>query len=136
MLELSTESRVLAGILLLALITVESGGYFMTKVIRGRAPATELQEKFFRAGHAHAGVWLTLGLIVVVLVEASGLTGIWAYVARVGVPFGAILAPAGFFLSVAHKDATRPNGLFVLVWLGALSFTLGVGFAGVGLLIG
>lgn len=136
MLELSTESRVLAGILLLALITVESGGYFMTKVIRRKVPTTELQEKFFRAGHAHAGVWLTLGLIVLLLVEASGLTGLWAYVARIGVPFGAILAPAGFFLSVVHRGATQPNRLFVLIWLGAISFTLGVGSAGIGLLLG
>lgn len=134
MLELSAESRTLAGILLLALLTVEAGGNLLFRIARGKKPATDLQRTFFRAGHAHAGVWLTLALVILVLVDASDLTGLWAYVARVSVPFGAILLPAGFFLSVGTPGATRPNRLFVLVYAGAVSFGLGVAAAGIGLL--
>ncbi|HEY6739212.1 MAG TPA: hypothetical protein VI076_10220 [Actinopolymorphaceae bacterium] len=134
MLDLSTESRILAGILLLALVTVESGGFLMLRVLRGKQQVTELQTSFYRAGHAHAGVWVTLGLIVLVLVDASGLTGPAGYVARLGVPIGAILLPAGFFLSVIGPGATRPNRLVLLVHAGAVSFALGVLAAGIGLL--
>lgn len=134
MLELSTESRVIAGILLLSLLTVELGGNFMLRVVRGKVPATDLQRGFFRAGHAHAGVWVTLGLVILVLVDATDLSGLWAYVARVGVPFGAILLPAGFFLSVLGAGTTQPNRLFALVYAGAVSFGIGVAAAGIGLL--
>ncbi len=35
---LSDESRILAGILLLALVTVETGGLYLVKLVRGKAP--------------------------------------------------------------------------------------------------
>ena len=52
------------GALLLALVTVETGGYFLTRVVRGSVPANELQRSFFRAGHAHAAVLLVLSLVI------------------------------------------------------------------------
>ena len=51
---------VLAGILLLALITVESGGVFLVRVAAGGVPANGLQKSWYRAGHAHAAVLLVL----------------------------------------------------------------------------
>ena len=56
--ELSDASQVLAGILFLSLVTIESGGALMLRVVRGRQPATPLQRSFFRAGHAHAGMFV------------------------------------------------------------------------------
>lgn len=134
MIELSTQSRAIAGILLLSLVAVEFGGTFMLKVVRGRMSSTELQKTFYRAGHAHAGVWVTLGLVLLVLADATELSGLLGYVARLGVPLGAILLPAGFFLSVAQPGATKPNRLFILVYAGALSFAIGVATLGIGLL--
>ena len=56
---MSDESRVLAGILLLALVTVETGGLYMVKLVRGKADgAHRSSSAFARAGHAHAGVLL------------------------------------------------------------------------------
>ena len=55
---------ILIGILLLALVTVESGGYFLTRVVRGHVPANRLQMSFFRAGHAHAAVLLVLSIAI------------------------------------------------------------------------
>jgi len=37
---LSTDSRTTAGILLLTVVAIEYGGWFMLRVIRGRQPAT------------------------------------------------------------------------------------------------
>jgi hypothetical protein len=45
---LSDPTRIMAGILLLSLITVESGGALMFRIVRGRQEATALQTTFFR----------------------------------------------------------------------------------------
>lgn len=60
---LSSNSRSTAGVLLLTLVAVEYGGWFMLRVVRGRQPTTEIQKAFFRAGHAHAGVLVILALV-------------------------------------------------------------------------
>jgi hypothetical protein len=132
--ELSDASRVLAGILIISLVTVESGGVFMLRVVTGRQEATPLQTSFFRAGHAHAGVFLVLGLIVQVLVDATTLTGLAEWVARSFVPAAALLMPGGFFLSVAGRGTTRPNKLVALIPLGAALLAIGLLTLGVGLL--
>jgi hypothetical protein len=132
--ELSDASRVLAGILIISLVTVESGGALMFRVVTGRQEATPLQTSFFRAGHAHAGVFLVLGLIVQVLVDATTLTGLAEWVARSFVPAAALLLPGGFFLSVIGTGATRPNRLVVLIPLGAALLAIGLLTLGVGLL--
>ncbi|MET0977051.1 MAG: hypothetical protein ABWX82_15420 [Leifsonia sp.] len=131
---LSSASLTLAGILLLALVTVESGGYFLTRVVRGHAPANALQTSFFRAGHAHAAVLLLLGLAILAVVDQTALDGGWLWLASTGVPIAAILMPAGFFLSVLGRDPQKPNRLIVLLWVGVLSLTAGLITAGVGLL--
>ena len=59
---LSDESRILAGILLLSQVTVETGGLYLLAIVRGAAEVTPFQEKFARAGHAHAGILLVLVL--------------------------------------------------------------------------
>lgn len=122
------------GALLLSLITVETGGYFLVRVNRGSVPANDLQRSFFRAGHAHAAVLVVLGIVILSVVDAAGLAGFWGYLARAGVPIAAILMPAGFFLSVLGKDPKRPNRLFILLWVGVATLTLGLGAAGIGLI--
>ena len=124
---------ILIGILLLALVTVESGGYFLTRVVRDHAPANRLQMSFFRAGHAHAAVLLVLSIAILAVIQHAALDGFWLWLARIGVPIAAILMPAGFFLSVLGRDPQRPNRLIVLLWAGALVLTAGLITAGVGL---
>lgn len=133
-LTLTEGSLTTAGILLLAIVTIEYGGTFMLRVVQGGVPATEFQKSFFRAGHAHAGVLVILGLIGTVLVTATTLDGVAEIVARDGVPLGAILMSAGFFLSAIGRGRERPNRLVVLLWLGAVSVAAGVVTLGVGLL--
>ena len=131
---LSSASRNTAGVLLLALVTVESGGWYMLQLVRGRLPATSLQLSFSRAGHAHAGVLLTLGLVCQLFVDNAGLSGFTEIVARSGVPAAAVLMPAGFFFSSIGREVTRPNRLVTLIYLGALSLAAGLIALGIGLL--
>ena len=49
--------------------------------------------------------------------------------------FAAILMPAGFFLSVIGRNPQAPNRLRALIWIGALSLTVGLAGAGLGLIL-
>ncbi len=133
---MSDEVRVLAGILMLSLVTVETGGVYLMKLWRSSEGMTPFQIGFARAGHAHAGVLLVLSLALLGYAEAADLSGLWAWLARAGVPIAAILMPAGFFLSVLGKDPERPNRLIVLLWAGAIALTAALITAGVGLIAG
>jgi hypothetical protein len=128
------QTAILIGILLLALVTVESGGYFMTRVVRRKVEANRLQVSFFRAGHAHAGVLLVLSIAILSVIDFAQLEGLWGFAARTLVPLAAILMPAGFFLSVLGRDPQKPNRLIALLWIGATSLTAGLIAAGVGML--
>jgi hypothetical protein len=131
---LSEGSRTTAGVLLLAIVTIEYGGTFLLRAVRGGVPMTAFQQSFARAGHAHAGVLVILALVCQLLVDATTLTGVWQTVARSGVALAAILMSAGFFLSSIGRDRHSPNRLIALVWLGAASLAAGVVTLGVGLL--
>lgn len=132
---LSPASQTTAGILLLTIVAVESGGIYLLSVVRGRHPLTDFQKAFARAGHAHAGVLVTLALVCQIMVDSSELTGFAATVARSGVPLAAVLMPAGFFFSSTGKEVTRPNRLIVLVYAGAAALAAGVVALGLGLLV-
>jgi hypothetical protein len=131
---LTDATRIIAGLALVSIVTIEFGGWFMTRIVRGMVPMTDFQRAFARAGHAHAGVLVTLGLVGLILVDASGLTGVLAWVGRLGVPVAAILMSGGFFASSAGRDAVRPNAAIWLVWIGALSLAAGALALGIGLL--
>ena len=131
---LSTSDLVTAGVVLLAVVTIAYGGTFVLKVVTGKQPANGLQQSFFRAGHAHAGVLVILGLVVLILTSSPGVPG-WASSLADGVLFAAILMPAGFFLSVIGRDPQKPSRLIVLLWLGAASLTVGLMATGIGLII-
>jgi hypothetical protein len=131
---IQSQTAVLIGILVLALVTVESGGYFLTRVVRGSAEANGLQKSFYRAGHAHAAVLLVLSVAILSVIDYAPLDGFWDFVARDGVPIAAVLMPAGFFLSVLGRDPQKPNRLIVLLWAGVVSLTAGLLTSGTALL--
>jgi hypothetical protein len=132
---MSDESRILAGILFLSLVTVETGGLYLVKLWKDAAGATPFQIGFVRAGHAHAGVLLVLGLLCQLYVDHADLSGFFGWLARSGVPAAAILMPAGFFAASAGNGLTRPNRFIVLVYAGGLVLAAGLTTLGIGLLV-
>ena len=134
---MSRESRMVAGILLVALPSVMYGGLsllaFLTKGVPGYAD-NPLRHDLWRAGHAHAGVYLVLSLVMLRYVDEADLSPFWRWLARVGAPSAAILIPAAFFLSVASPAATQPNGFVGLAYVGALLLAGAVLSLGVGLI--
>lgn len=134
-LALSELSRVVAGVVLITIVTIEVGGFFLLRVASGGTSFTPFQKSFFRAGHAHAGVLVTLGLVALLLADATSLDGPLGWSARLAVPGSAILIPAGFFFSaMGGGEITRPNRFVFLIWAGAALLAIGVLTLGIGLL--
>ena len=134
---MTREARIMSGIILLTIPTIQYGGYFLLTSLRDRGSHymdNALRQNFFRAGHAHAGVFVILSLVCQLLADAAVLPTSWLWVARVGVPAAAILLPAGFFLSVTSPTATEPNGFVSLIYAGAVALAASVLTLGVGLL--
>ena len=130
----SADTRGTAGVILLTVVGIEYGGWAVLRMVRGRHPATEFQVAFACAGHAHAGVLVTLALVCQILADAARLSGPLAFLARNGIWAAAILFPAGFFLASAGKGATAPNRFIALLYAGVVALGLGVVALGVGLL--
>jgi hypothetical protein len=129
------ESRRLAGILLIVLPTVMFGGVSILSLLIGDPMYMQnsLRQDLWRAGHAHAGVWLILALVALRYVDDANLSYSMKWLVRGSIPVAAILVPAAFFLSVLSPNATAPNGLIYLAYVGAVLLAIGVLVLGVGL---
>jgi hypothetical protein len=115
--------------ILLVVPTVMYGGLSIRSFLPRAAPGyvdNPLRHDLWRAGHAHAGVYLVLSLVMLRYVDEAALSGFWKWLARVGAPVAAILIPSAFFLSVASPSAKEPNGLLNLAYVGAGFLAAGV----------
>jgi hypothetical protein len=134
---MSRESRMLAGILLVVLPSVMYGGLTLLSLLTRQLPGysdNPLRHDLWRAGHAHAGVYLVLSLVMLRYVDEAVLSPLWKWLARTGAPIAAILIPAAFFLSVVSPAAKKPNGLINLAYIGAAFLAGAVLSLGVGLI--
>jgi hypothetical protein len=130
------DARLMSGILLITVPTIQYGGYFLLTLFSGnvtRMNPSPLQISFFRAGHAHAGVLVILFLVCQIFVEHAALAPAFAWLARIGVPLAAILIPLGFFLSVAFTP-DRPTRWILSLYTGAVVMAISVVVLGVGLI--
>lgn len=122
---LSQTTLTTAGFLLLAVVAIESGGYYMLSIHRGRQALTGFQVAFARAGHAHAGALVILSLVVQLYVDAAGADGTLGAIAREGVPLAAILMPGRLLPLVDGRRAHQAECLH-------LADLCGLGLAGGG----
>ncbi len=132
---MTCESRLFAGILLIVLPTVMIGGVSILSLLIGDPAYMEnpLRQNLWRAGHAHAGVWLILALVALRYIDEANLPNFMKWLVRGSIPIAAILVPTAFFLSVLSPDATAPNGLIFLAYVGAVLLAVGVLVLGIGL---
>lgn len=133
---LSREARVVAGITLVTVPTVMYGGAtllgLLTSGAAGMPPGdvmlNETQWALFRAGHAHAGVWLLFSLVLQVLLDSASLPSRVTWAARLTAPVAAIAVSGGFF-GVAFSPAFR-----WLLYAGAACLAFSAVATGVGLI--
>lgn len=102
---LSREAKLVSGITLIAVPTIAYGGATLLGVLTdgtaGMAPSglslDESQWALWRAGHAHAGVWLLLSLVIQVLLDSARLSAALRWLARIRAPLSAVAVSGGFF---------------------------------------
>ena len=134
---MTREARLLSGIILITVPTIQYGGYFLLTSLMDKSSGymeNPLRQNFFRAGHAHAGVIVILSLVCQVLADAAVLPEPLIWLVRIGVPVAAILISAGFFFSMLPPTATQPSGAVSLIYVGALILAVSVVTLGVGLI--
>jgi uncharacterized membrane protein len=133
---MSKESRTLAGILLITYPTVIFGGVSLLSllVFTEDYAANPLRQDLWRAGHAHAGVYLLLALVVLRYVDEATLSEGWRWVVRLAAPIAAILLPLAFFVSILDPKAQQPNAVIYLAYVAALVLAIGLFILGVGLI--
>jgi uncharacterized membrane protein len=132
---MSPQSRLVAGVLLILMPAVVYGGASILSLLVGD-PAyaqNELRQDLWRAGHAHAGVLLVLSLVTLRYVDEAALPEGLKTLVRHSIPAAAILLPLAFFLSVLSPEATEPNAMIYLAYVGAVSLAVGLLTLGVGL---
>ena len=134
---MSRNARLMAGIILITVPTIQYGGYFLLTSLMDRGSRymdNPLRQNFFRAGHAHAGVIVILSVICQLLADYAALPASLVWLIRVAIPLSAVLISAGFFVSVPSPDASQPNGFVSLIYVGAVILALGIILLGIGLL--
>ncbi|MGD0437862.1 MAG: hypothetical protein ABSB86_15470 [Bryobacteraceae bacterium] len=135
--EISREAKMVSGIVLIIVPTIEYGGVFLLSLLR-HGDATYMQnvlrQSLMRAGHAHAGVIIILSLICQLFADVARLSPGLIWLVRVGMPASAVLLSAGFFLSVASSEAISVGPFIALAYAGAILLGVCVLLLGIGLL--
>jgi hypothetical protein len=100
--DISRESRLTAGVLLILMPAVVYGGASILSLLVGdpACAQNQLHQDLWRADHAHGGALLILSLITLRYVDEARLPDGMKRVVRHSIPMAAILLPAVFLLSV------------------------------------
>jgi hypothetical protein len=134
--DLSSHARVIIGIMLITLPGVEYGGYTILRRLKSQGVYSEWKQgPYFRAGHAHAGVFLIIGMLAQILIDGVHYADPLAYALRVGFMLPPILVPIGYFAG-APGETGGPKPILRLVYIGALSLGISAVVLGVGLVFG
>ena len=133
---MSPQSRLVAGILLILLPTVEIGGASILSLLIADPSYSQnnLRQDLWRAGHAHAGVWLVLSLVALRYVDEATLSEGMKWLVRLAFPAAALLMPLAFFFSVLSPEATEPNAMIYLAYVAGMVLGVGLLVLGVGLI--
>jgi hypothetical protein len=135
---MSPQSRLVAGLVLILVPTVEIGGAsILTLLIADPAYAqNDLRQDLWRAGHAHGGVWLVLSLVTLRYVDEAFLSEGMRWVVRLAFPAAAILMALAFFLSTLSEQAREPNAMIYLAYVAGVMLAVGLLVLAIGLIRG
>ena len=134
--ELSRESKLVCAVLLILVPTIMYGGVTLLGILTqgdvGLAPSSleldQTQWALWRAGHAHAGVYVILALILQPLVDQTSLSFSLKWVARMGAPLASVIVPIGFF-GVAFISTFK-----WIMYLGIACLAISMLLTGIGLI--
>jgi hypothetical protein len=127
-------TRLFPIIVLLSLVTVEYGGWALMGFLTGRGTLGAFRERFFRAGHAHAGVLLVLSLASFLYVGQTGYSADVQWLAGSLVLAGVLAQSGGFFLHMGLGQQGRSSPGTVLTRIGALLIAAALIILAIGLI--
>jgi hypothetical protein len=128
-------TNVLPIIALLSLVSVEYGGWTLLGFLTGRGQLGEFREKFFRAGHAHAGVLLVLSLVYFLYLDRTGYSSGVRWLAGLLLLVGIIAQSGGFFIHLALGEPGRSSLGTVVTRSGALLLAVALVMLVIGLVL-
>lgn len=131
-------SKWMIAIAFISLPTIAFGGYFLLSILQkkvGTENITSIQREYFKAGHAHAGVLVTLGIIGQLVLDYSLFNDSLVWLMRIGLFVAPLLISGGFF-GGAPKTIDGPSGgLVKLIPVGAIVMSISTIGVGLGLLV-
>lgn len=129
-------SLIFSGVTILTVPTIMWGGSVLLGMLTHGEAGMQThnilnpeQLALFRAGHAHASVWIVLSLVIQVLLDSARVGGLLRILARLAAPLGAVALSGGFF-GLAYAPPFRN-----LIYTGAGLMAFAVVITGLGQLI-
>jgi heme/copper-type cytochrome/quinol oxidase subunit 4 len=123
----------------LSIVTVEFGGFALLRVLTGRMslgepPRRDFAFRFFRAGHAHAGVLLVLSLAYFLYLERTDYSSGMQWVAGIVLVAGTLSQSGGFFVHLGIGEPDRWSAGNSLTLVGAILIAVALVILAVGLI--
>ena len=119
---------------LFAIVTVEFGGWSLLGMLTSQGTISEFEEQFFRAGHAHAGVLLTLALVYFVLMDRTDFDARRRRLLGLTLLTGILLQSGGFFLHMLVGEEGGSSSGTLITRIGAVLLAVALIGLGVGIL--
>ncbi|WP_067824493.1 hypothetical protein [Actinomadura kijaniata] len=114
-------TEILPIVAILSLVTVEFGGHALLRfATTGRDRLSTFRERFFRAGHAHAGVLLVLSLVYLLYLPRAGFSDGLEWLCGGVLLVGVLAQSGGFFLHLGVGREGRRSAGTALIRVGAL----------------
>jgi len=135
---MSEATRWMVALAFISLPTIAFGGHFLLSILTrqvGTENITAVQRDYFRAGHAHAGVLVLLGIVGQLVLDESrfGEAVVWA--CRIGLFAAPLLISGGFFGGAPRTADGKAGPLVKLIPVGAVVMSLATLGVGVGLVV-
>jgi hypothetical protein len=127
-------TKILPIVAILSLVTVEYGGWALLSFISGREGLADWQKRFFRAGHAHAGVLLVLALVYLLYLPRADFSNRFEWIAGCVLIAGVLAQSGGFFLHLGVGQDSTPSAGTKLTRVGAVLIGAGLVALAVGLI--
>jgi hypothetical protein len=107
-------TRLFPIIVVFSLVTVEYGGWELLRFLSQHGTLSAFRERFFRAGHAHAGVLLVLSLAYFLYLGRTGYSAAAEWLAGSVLLAGVLAQSGGFFLHMwLGQQGTNSPGTVV-----------------------
>lgn len=108
--------NLLAAISWALLVTVMFGGYSLLMLLTGSGELSAFEERFFRAGHAHAGVLAAIGILYSGALARTLLAPRHQIAAWVAYLIGVLLQSGGMFVHMlVGEEGERSAGTWVTI---------------------